>query len=140
MENCHDDDNAPAEGYLSQELNDTASEVFLYLNTLSQIHLLTHQDIFETPENPTPPTLFTLNRYGIDTFHGIMPDTGAAKISTTGIAQAKALMRIDDKAVFTSLENSDKPSVQFGEGGAVQSIGTLQLETIFGEVTFFCYT
>lgn len=137
LENCQLDENASAEGFFSQELNDNASEVFMYLNALSRIHLLTHQDIFEIRENPTPPTLFTLNRYDIDTFHGIMPDTGAAKISTAGIAQVKAFMRIDNKARFNPLNNNDSPSIQFGKRGAVQSLGTLQLETIFGKVTFF---
>ncbi|RKF80747.1 hypothetical protein GcM1_190021 [Golovinomyces cichoracearum] len=76
--------------------------------TESNTHLLTHRNKYEDPETNFPASQFTLNRYGIDTFHGIMPDTGAAKVCSAREAQFHALMKEDPKTYF-DINTADRP-------------------------------
>lgn len=52
----------------------------------SNTHLLIHQSKYEEPENNIPASQFVLKWYGIDTFHGIMTNPGAAKFSSASEA------------------------------------------------------
>ena len=53
------------------------------------------QDVDDEDEgrktSKVPVDQFTLNRYTANVFYGIMPDTGAARLSTAGFAQFRAL-------------------------------------------------
>ncbi|KAG6214294.1 hypothetical protein E4U34_006200, partial [Claviceps purpurea] len=64
----------------------------------------------------------------IELFRGIIPDTGAAGISTAGSNQAKALMRIMTDLKIDS--DGQQQTVNFGAGSA-QSSGILRVPTTF---------
>lgn len=75
-------------------------------------------------------------RYGDTYFHGIIVDTGAAKYSTGEYKQFQALQRIID----VNLDVSGKATVRFGVGNEVTSIGSAQIPTPIGVVTFYIMT
>jgi len=51
------------------------------LNNQSIFHFITKSDIFNKPKESS--TFSFNNRYSVNIFYGIMPDTGAAGVSTT---------------------------------------------------------
>src|SRR3982074_3549516 len=69
------------------------------LNNQSVYHAFTGDDIFQLPpldEQPPVSSAFTFNnRYSSYEFHGIMPDSGAAGISSAGEPQLLALQKRD---------------------------------------------
>jgi len=73
-------------------------------------------------------TVFTLDRYNADTFQGIMPDTGAAGVSTAGQLQFQALQKIDPR-VQLDTSTAGVHGIVFGKGSAERSKGTIQVET-----------
>lgn len=77
-------------------------------------------------------TYFLNSRYGPDTFHGILIDTGAAGQSTAGISQYKAF-----ESLFGphKLDKSGIINVKFGIGDA-PSIGSISVLTPIGPCTF----
>ncbi|KJZ79358.1 hypothetical protein HIM_01509 [Hirsutella minnesotensis 3608] len=77
---------------------------------------------------------FVLDRYSQASFQGIMPDTGAACISTGGIEQLHALQREMPSIKF---RNDRKPEpVRFGAGRLETPLGVITLNTPVGEVDF----
>jgi hypothetical protein len=80
--------------------------------------------------------LFTFySRYDANTFQGIMPDTGAAGVSTAGEPQVKALQkRFPKVTVDTSTAGQHK--ISFGDNPEILSLGTIDVETPFGNVYF----
>ncbi|KAM4062690.1 cwf18 domain containing protein [Hirsutella rhossiliensis] len=84
--------------------------------------------------NSDEPTQFILDRYSQDSFQGIMPDTGAACISTGGIEQLRALQREMPPVQF---RDDRKPEpVRFGAGRLETPLGVITLNTPVGEVDF----
>jgi hypothetical protein len=76
-----------------------AYTMMAYLQDNSVRHLLTEEDPFRGTDLSdkgitTSGDIFLLSRYHEIEFHGIMPDTGAARISTGGQLQFRALQRI----------------------------------------------
>jgi hypothetical protein len=66
-------------------------ETIAILNNQSAMHWITKTNIFKT-ENST----FTVSgRYSSDVFQGIMPDSGAAGVSTAGEPRFRALQKIN---------------------------------------------
>jgi hypothetical protein len=63
-----------------------------------------------------------------------MPDTGASSISTVGKPQFEALQRINLSIKLDT--TADIKSVKFGKGLA-ESLGTTELYTLFGPITFY---
>jgi hypothetical protein len=63
------------------------------LNDQSTLHSVTKSDIFNEPKESSA---FSFDdRYSANVFHGIMPDTGAAGVSTAGEPQVRALQQLD---------------------------------------------
>lgn len=81
-------------------------------------------------------TMFSADRYSDRTYQGQMPDTGASMISTVGIGQARALIRI---CPWLSIDQSksDGNTVRFGDGPRTSCLGTLTVEGPLGTITYF---
>ena len=63
------------------------------LNDQSTLHSITKLDIFNEPKESSA---FSFDdRYSANVFYGIMPDTGAAGVSTAGEPQVRALQQLD---------------------------------------------
>jgi len=71
------------------------------LNDAATLHAITGDDPYLPGKAAEDAQLFTFDaRYGADLFQGIMPDTGAAGVSTAGKTQVKALQLIQPSAVI----------------------------------------
>lgn len=77
---------------------------------------------------------FFANRYSSEVFHGIMPDSGAAGVSTCGKAQYLAL-RLIDKSIQLDSSTAGAQKVRFGKGDT-SSLGTIIVPTPIGTITF----
>ena len=71
----------------------TSQEIVGILLNTSIVYTFTRQDFLAQQENSQKiPGVFTfLDRYSSSVFQGIMPDTGAAGVSTAGKSQFEAL-------------------------------------------------
>ena len=79
---------------------------------------------------------YTFNtRYGENVFQGIIPDTGAAGISTAGKTQVKALQRIQPSAIIDE-STAGHHRIRFGDSPEYSSIGNVGVETPFGIIQF----
>ena len=77
---------------------------------------------------------FTLDRYSADEFHGIMPDSGAAGISSAGEQQVLALQKLDPTVeIDTSAAGNN--TIRFGKGTATVK-GVVRIPTPLGTITF----
>jgi len=78
---------------------------------------------------------FTLDRYSSETFQGIMPDSGAAGVSTAGEPQFEAL-----KKLFPSIKldttTAGQHKIKFSKGEAI-SQGTATVNTPIRLITFY---
>ena len=96
-----------------------------YLSNKSFMHLLMTQDIFLANKSSTAQH-FVLDLYAKKVFQGIIPNIDAAKVSTAGKSQFKALQReipeIELKTIHTN-----KATICFGSGLLLNSIGTVQV-------------
>ena len=106
-------------------------QAFAYLQDNKVKHRLTKQDPFEPLT--TPSAFLVQHRYSSDKFWGIMPDTGAAGISTIGQAQFEALHKLFPELV---VQPATGQSVKFGKGSATAS-GYVIFPTILGDIKFF---
>lgn len=78
----------------------------------------------------------TLHQRDVDEiWHGIIPDTGAATISTAGIGQVRALQRRKPD-ILIDKANPNKATVRFGAGKGITVVGKITLDTQIGEITF----
>ena len=80
--------------------------------------------------------LFALrSRYNAEVFQGIMPDTGAAGVSTAGEQQIKALQRqLPNIKINTATAGQHR--VRFGDSSEHASLGTIEVPTPFGTIGF----
>ena len=76
------------------------------------------------------------DRYSSDRFQGILPDTGAAHISTVGMEQYKALRSQYPEILPMDILRAGEASIQFGKGSKASSLGTVKVPTAAGEITF----
>ena len=141
MEQCMMEMEIETENYLTElgEINGT--QTVAILNNQSTLHVVTKKDPFDTevpgdiiPKMP-PTSAFTFdNRYSSNIFQGIMPDSGAAGVSTAGNPQFLALQKLDPTVQLdTSTAGAHK--IRFGKGTAL-SQGTIQVMTPLGVITF----
>jgi hypothetical protein len=106
------------------------------LNNIATAHGVTGSDPYETQAPKELPHLFTFaSRYDGDTFQGIMPDTGAAGISTAGELQALALKKIFPESTIDTF-TAGRYKVKFGDNHEISSLGTIGVETPFGTIHF----
>ena len=133
------DDEDVGEYFHTQFVGDVnGKEVLTMLNDNSVRHALTCEDQFEQQGNGNddedPETFASNTRYNMVQFHGIMPDTGAAKISTGGVPQFKALQKIDSTIRLNKSTSGEK--IKFGSGAPVTTFGTVELHTPLGMMVF----
>ena len=107
------------------------------LNNQSAYHFFTKDDIFQQRQvDEQAIEVFTLdNRYSSDTFQGIMPDTGASGVSSVGEPQFRALCDIDPK-VRLNTSRAGEQKIKFGDGDPKPSLGTTDVDTPIGTITF----
>ena len=105
------------------------------LNDQSILHSLTKDDPFKPMSFSTSSTAFTFtDRYSSRKFQGIMPDSGAAGVSTAGEPQFKALQNLDSSIILDT-KSAGSHNIRFGKGVAT-SKGTTKVNTPLGTITF----
>ena len=111
-------------------------ETCQYLTNQAFLHQLTGEDVFRTNNSDVPATQFMIqDRYSKMRFQGILPDTGAARVSTAGKEQYLALQR-EDPSVQMDESTAGQASIRFGKGSTTTSIGTVTIETPIGTTKF----
>ena len=109
----------------SEDNNEDSSQYIMaaYLSNESFMYLLTAQDTLLSNEANTTQH-FVFDQYAEIIFQGIMPNTGAAKISTAGKSKFKVLQRkIPEIELDTTRGNKD--TICFESGMPLSSIGTV---------------
>ncbi|EED13595.1 hypothetical protein TSTA_098520 [Talaromyces stipitatus ATCC 10500] len=71
----------------------------------------------------------------VEIFHGILPDTGAARVSTVGRRQLTALQKIYP-GIIVDKSRAGEYSIRFGQGDSVDSEGAITIKTPIGNVDF----
>jgi hypothetical protein len=113
----------PYDNYLTELGEINGIQTVSILNDQSVYHAFTKNDIFRLPTDKQTPvsesSTFTFDdRYSSYEFHGIMPDSGAAGISSAGEQQVLALQRRDSSIqIDTSTAGSNR--IRFGKGMAI---------------------
>ncbi len=105
-----------------------------HLSNKSFMHLLTAQDTLPLNEGSTAQH-FVLDWYAETVFQCIIPDTGAAKVSTAGKSQFKALQHeMPESELDTTRAN--EATISFGRGIPLSSIGRVQVLISIGTANF----
>ena len=76
------------------------------------------------------------DRYSSEQFQGIIPDTGAATLSTAGIEQYHALRSKYPHIPPLDETRGDGAYVKFGKGAKTRSLGTVTVPSQVGEMIF----
>ena len=114
--------------------NVNQEETLAILQDQAVYHALTKEDVFNEPRKD-PSTVFMLDRYYAEIFQGIMPDTGAAGVSTAGRPQFQALQKIDP-TVQLDVSTAGKHSIRGVGKGELSSEGTIHVQTPLGTIRF----
>jgi hypothetical protein len=105
-------------------------------NNIATAHGVTESNFYETQAPKELPHLFTFaNRYDGNTFQGIMPNTGAAGISTTGELQALALKKKFPESTI-DIFTTGRYKVKFEDNHEISFLGTIGVKTLFGIIHF----
>ena len=114
-------------------------QIVAILHDQSAFHSITKSDIFNepitAPENSATleNSVFSLDsRYAANAFQGIMPDTGAAGVSTAGEPQVQALQRLDN-SITIDRSTAGQHMIRIGKGKVV-SLGTIGVQTPLGHI------
>ena len=122
-------------------------KVIQHLNNQATFHAVTREDIFKLSsqdEKGSLPESVTFNvweqgdsyltRYSDAIFQGIIPDTGAAGVSTAGHPQVLALQK---QVPYVQIDKSraGEHQIRFGKGKTI-SLGTTEVNTPIGLITF----
>ncbi|KAF1944442.1 hypothetical protein EJ02DRAFT_452307, partial [Clathrospora elynae] len=100
------------------------------------IHQISGDDIYSRGTPSTPALQFLIeDHYTQLVYQGILPDTGAANVSTVSREQYLALTR-EDPMLTIDTSTARKASIKFGKGSVTASIGTAQVSTEIGEIDF----
>ncbi|EED20730.1 conserved hypothetical protein [Talaromyces stipitatus ATCC 10500] len=75
------------------------------------------------------------DRYSSNTFIGLLIDTGAAAFSTAGYAQYLAFRKVAKNCTMDT-STAGSVTIRFGAGNALQSLGSIDIETPVGNVRF----
>lgn len=100
----------------------------------SFLHRLSGDDIYAASPSISPYQFLLEDRYSGASYQGILPDTGAADVSTVGRQQLVALQQEEKVRMDTS--TAGRSSVQFGKGAEVANIGTATVHTAIGPIDF----
>ena len=120
----------------SKENNEDNTQYVMaaHLSNESFMHLLMAQDTLPSNKASTAQH-FVLDQYAETVFQDIMPDTGAAKVSTAGKSQFKALQHeMLEIELYTTRAN--ETTICFGSRILLSSIGTVQVFTPIGITNF----
>jgi transposase InsO family protein len=120
------------------EADDDADEQFLtatFLTNQAFLYRMSGDDIYTTPSTPDTTQFLLEDRYSRTAYQGILPDTGAANVSTVGKEQLAALQREDEKAVFDA-STAGRSSIKFGKGATTTNLGTATVQTALGTIIF----
>ncbi|EED12737.1 transposase, putative [Talaromyces stipitatus ATCC 10500] len=82
-----------------------------------------------------PASQFVLEHHEGEIFQGILPDTGAAKVSTVGQRQLAALQRSYPE-ITVDRTRAGEHSIRFGQGESVHSKGAVTITTPIDDVDF----
>ena len=106
------------------------------LSEAAVAHAITLVDLYSPAKEAAH--LFTLDhRYGANRFQGIMPDTGAAGVSTAGEMQVEALQNVQNvQNVAIDKTTAGKHRIRFGDNPECASLGDVEVQTPFGLVKF----
>ncbi|KAF1934556.1 hypothetical protein EJ02DRAFT_461091, partial [Clathrospora elynae] len=100
------------------------------------LHHISGDDIYGKGTPSMPASQFLIEDcYTRLVYQGILPDTGAANVSTVGREQYLALTR-EDPTVTIDTSTAGKASIKFGKGSVTASIGTAQVSTEIGKIDF----
>lgn len=127
------DANIPNSSFLTSFGPVDGYDVLSVLNSQSTRHAATKMSPHS--EGCVEETYVIGKRYGPIVFQGIVIDTGAAKCSTAGYDQYQALKRIRSQ-IQLDKSRAGEAKIQFGEGLIKNSIGTVDVKTPVGTVTF----
>jgi hypothetical protein len=106
------------------------------LSNAATAHAITGIDPYDETKVTEEPCMFTFDlRYGVHTFQGIMPDTGAAGISTAGKTQVIALQQIQPVATIDE-STAGRHRIRFGDNPECVSLGDVKVKTPFGTISF----
>jgi hypothetical protein len=79
--------------YLTELSEVNSIQTIAILNNQFIFHFITKSDIFNKPKESS---IFSFNnRYSVNVFHSIMPDTRATGVSTVGKPQVQALQQLN---------------------------------------------
>jgi len=135
MEQCLMEMEIETETYLTELGEIDGVQTVAILNDQSTLHAVTGKDPFNEPAEPNETSAFTFDdRYSSNIFQGIMPDSGAAGVSTAGNSQFLALQKLDPRVQLDTSTAGDH-KIRFGKGTAL-SQGTIQVQTPLGVITF----
>ena len=135
VEQCLMEMEIEPENYLTELGEINGIRTVAILNDQSTLHAIIRKDLFNEPADPIKTSAFTFdNRYSSDIFQGIMPDSGAAGVSTAGNPQFLALQKLDPRVQLDTSTAGDH-KIRFGKGTAF-SQGTIQVHTPIGTITF----
>ncbi|KAJ5379608.1 hypothetical protein N7509_012727 [Penicillium cosmopolitanum] len=125
------------EGFVTELGEVDGTRMISILNDQAVYHFFTKDDIFQQRQaDGQAMEVFTLdNRYSSDTFQGIMPDTGASGVSSAGEPQFRALCKLDPKVKLNTFRAAEQ-KIKFGDGDPKPSLGTADVDTPIGTITF----
>lgn len=113
-------------------------ETVKILNIQAFQHAITKHDIFNSQRSLSKLKeldVYTFNdHYSSESFQGIMPDRGAAGVSTAGKQQFHALQKIQPEVKLDHSSKGDH-KIRFGKGTAM-SLGTACVKTPLGPINF----
>ncbi|KAI1101812.1 hypothetical protein F4804DRAFT_334941, partial [Jackrogersella minutella] len=115
------------------------SQVANILADQAYYHAVTHTNAFNvfpttTKAHDKPEVFYLEDRY-LSVFQGIMPDTGAAGVSTGGKPQFQALQQLQPNLALDT-STAGNHGVRFGDNPEQLSIGTANVPTPFGIIAF----
>ena len=120
----------------SEDNNEDSTQYIMaaHLSNKSFIYLLMAEDTFQSNKASTAQH-FVLDRYAKTVCQSIMPDTGAAKVSTAEKSQFKAL-QYEMPEIELDTTRANEATICFGSGMLLSSIGIVQVFTPIGTTNF----
>jgi hypothetical protein len=121
------------EGFFTEYGEVNGRQMIQVLNDESTKHAFLQRD--PTKDSYEGEAFVIGDRYSSEVFQGIMPDSGAAGISTAGKQQVQALLKLDPSLKVDRTSNQTH-TIRFGKGVA-ESEGSILVRTPIGQVKFW---
>ena len=131
-ESLYGDPNLEYSYFLTESGQVDSLKTVSLLQDQTVVHIVTRNDVFQYPYEMSA---FTFKgRYSSKAFQGIMPDTGAAGISTAGESQLQALQKTNISLRLDCTTAGDY-RIRFGKGITIIK-GIVTVNTPLGPITF----